>query len=71
MGGFVSCLGNRHGDVLRGRVESLDSGSESQREMDDPLERVFFNGDLKKMTCLTVSGLNCIIQHLCCGTRVL
>ena len=29
MGGFVSCLGNRHGDVLRGRVESLDSGSES------------------------------------------
>ena len=25
-------------DVLRGCVESLDSGSESQREMDDPLE---------------------------------
>ena len=42
MGGFVSCLGNRHGDVLRGRVESLDSGSESQREMDDPLERGLF-----------------------------
>lgn len=35
---FVSCLGNRHVGVGGGDTESLDSGSGSQRETDDPLK---------------------------------